>query len=116
MNDATTAADVFSFPSDQLNLLVDAGVISPCAFADVVSSANQEETVTAGTITMSFTLIPKQTITVTILYMTRALFPTSRQASLRIFSQLVRRPANSCYGLRRRFLFLHIRIYCRRAG
>ena len=42
MNDATTAADVFSFPSDQLNLLVDAGVISPCAFADVVSSANQE--------------------------------------------------------------------------
>ena len=50
MNDATTAADVFSFPSDQLNLLVDAGVISPCAFADVVSSANQEETVTAGTI------------------------------------------------------------------
>ena len=50
LNDATTAADVFSFPSDQLNKLVDAGVISQVAFKDAVTEANAEETVKAGTI------------------------------------------------------------------
>lgn len=50
LNDATTAADVFSFPSDQLNKLVDAGVISQVAFKDAVTEANAEETVTAGTL------------------------------------------------------------------
>lgn len=50
LNDATTAADVFSFPSDQLNKLVDAGVISQVAFKDAVTEANAEETVKAGTL------------------------------------------------------------------
>lgn len=51
LNDASVAADVFSFPSDQLNKLVDAGVISPVAkgFVDAVTSANSEDTVKAGT-------------------------------------------------------------------
>ena len=51
LNDASVAADVFSFPSDQLNKLVDAGVISPVAkgFVEAVTSANSEDTVKAGT-------------------------------------------------------------------
>ena len=50
MNDASTAADVFSFASDQLNKLVDAKVIAPVAFVDAVSSMNAEACVTAGTL------------------------------------------------------------------
>ena len=51
LNDASAAADVFSFPSDQLNKLVDAGVIAPVAkgFTDYVTSENSEDTVKAGT-------------------------------------------------------------------
>ena len=51
LNDASAAADVFSFPSDQLNKLVDAGVIAPVAkgFSDYVTSSNSEDTVKAGT-------------------------------------------------------------------
>lgn len=49
LNDASVAADVFSFPSDQLNKLVDAGVIAPVAFKDAVTEANSEDTVKAGT-------------------------------------------------------------------
>lgn len=51
LNDASAAADVFSFPSDQLNKLVDAGVIAPVAkgFTDYVSSSNSEDTIKAGT-------------------------------------------------------------------
>lgn len=51
LNDASVAADVFSFPSDQLNKLVDAGVISPVAkgFLDTVTTINSEDTVKAGT-------------------------------------------------------------------
>lgn len=52
LNDASAAADVFSFPSDQLNKLVDAGVIAPVAkgFKDYVTSENSEDTVKAGTL------------------------------------------------------------------
>ena len=52
LNDASVAADVFSFPSDQLNKLVDAGVIAPVAkgFVDTVTTANSEDTIKAGTI------------------------------------------------------------------
>ncbi len=50
LNDASVAADVFSFASDQLNKLVDAKVIADVAFADYVTEKNAEETVTAGTI------------------------------------------------------------------
>ena len=50
LNDASTAADVFSIPSDQLNKLVDAGVISQVAFKDAVTEANSEETVKAATL------------------------------------------------------------------
>ena len=50
LTDATTAADVFSIPSDQLNKLVDAGVISQVAFKDAVTEANSEEPVKAATL------------------------------------------------------------------
>lgn len=52
LNDASAAADVFSFPSDQLNKLVDAGVVAPVAkgFTDYVTSENSEDTVKAGTL------------------------------------------------------------------
>ena len=43
LNDATTVADVFSIPSDQLNKLVDAGVISQVAFKDAVTEANSRK-------------------------------------------------------------------------
>ena len=51
LNDASAAADVFSFPSDQLNKLIDAGVIAPVAkgFTDYVTSENSEDTVKAST-------------------------------------------------------------------
>ena len=51
LNDASAAADVFSLPSDQLNKLVDAGVIAPVAkgFTEYVTSSNSEDTVKAGT-------------------------------------------------------------------
>ncbi len=52
LNDATTAADVFSFPSDQLNKLVNAGVLAGVApaFADAVTEQNDEETVKSATL------------------------------------------------------------------
>ena len=50
MNDASTAADVFSFASDQLNKLVDAKVIAPVAFTKAVTDMNSEACVTAGTL------------------------------------------------------------------
>ena len=51
LNDASAAADVFSFPSDQLNKLVDAGVLAPVAkgFTEYVTSSNSEDTIKAGT-------------------------------------------------------------------
>ena len=50
LNDATVAADVFGFPSDQLNKLVDAGVIAPVAFYEQVTAMNDAETIAAGTL------------------------------------------------------------------
>ncbi len=52
LNDASVAADVFGLPSDQLNKLVDAGVIAPVAkgFVDYVTSSNSEDTIKAGTL------------------------------------------------------------------
>ena len=50
LNDASVAADVFSFASDQLNKLVDAKVIAEVAFTDYAKETNVEETITAGTI------------------------------------------------------------------
>lgn len=49
-NDASVAADVFSFASDQLNNLVDAKVISEVAFVDAVTEMNSPETVKSATI------------------------------------------------------------------
>ena len=49
LNDATVAADVFGFPSDQLNKLVEAGVIAPVAFVDQVTAMNDPETIKSGT-------------------------------------------------------------------
>lgn len=50
LNDPETAADVFSFASDQLNKLVNAGVISEVAFVDTATKSNSPETIEAGTI------------------------------------------------------------------
>ena len=50
LNDASVAADVFSIPSDQLNGLVEAGVIAEVAFKDAVIAANSEDTIKAGTL------------------------------------------------------------------
>ncbi len=52
LNDATTAADVFAFPSDQLNKLVNADVLAQVApaFVDAVTEQNDEEAVASGTI------------------------------------------------------------------
>lgn len=50
LNDASVAADVFSFPSDQLNKLVNAKVIAEVAFPEYETEINAEETVKAGTI------------------------------------------------------------------
>lgn len=51
LNDASAAADVFSFPSDQLNKLIDAGVLAPVAkgFVDTVTSENSEDTIKSAT-------------------------------------------------------------------
>ena len=49
-NDAETAADVFSFASDQLRDMVEAKVISEVAFVDAVTKYNTPETVTSATI------------------------------------------------------------------
>ena len=61
LNDASAAADVFSFPSDQLNKLVDAGVIAPVAkgFTDFVSTSNSEDTVKAGPISDTLYAFPE---------------------------------------------------------
>ncbi len=50
LNDASVAADVFSFPSDQLNKLVNAKVIAEVAFPEYEAEINAEETIKAGTI------------------------------------------------------------------
>ncbi len=50
LNDASTAADVFGLPSDQLNKLVNAKVIKEVAFADEVTANNDENVVNAATI------------------------------------------------------------------
>lgn len=49
-NDPSVAADVFSLPSDQLNKLVDAGVIAPVAFKETVTAKNSEDTIKGGTL------------------------------------------------------------------
>lgn len=52
LNDASTAADVFGLPSDQLNKLVNAKVIQKVAtsFLDDVKANNEENVVKAGTV------------------------------------------------------------------
>lgn len=50
LTDAEVAADVFAFPSDQLNKLVNAGVLAKVAFVDAVKEQHSEATVEAGTI------------------------------------------------------------------
>lgn len=50
LNDASTAADVFGIPSDQLNKLVNAKVIQEVYFADDVKASNAESVVEAGTV------------------------------------------------------------------
>lgn len=49
INDPNKAADVFSFPSDQLQDLIDAQAITDVVFADEVTAANTKESVNAAT-------------------------------------------------------------------
>lgn len=48
LSDVHNAADVFSFPDDQLNVLVSAGALYPVPNADEVKKANLEESVNAA--------------------------------------------------------------------
>ena len=48
LSDVHNAADVFSFPDDQLNALVSAGALYPVPNADEVKKANLEESVNAA--------------------------------------------------------------------
>lgn len=48
LNDAKTAADVFGFPSDQIDKLYPAGVIAPVLFADEVTATNTAASVAAA--------------------------------------------------------------------
>lgn len=50
LNDASVAADVFGFASDQLNNLVTAKVISKVAYSDAVKERDTEESVAAATV------------------------------------------------------------------
>ena len=50
LNDASAAADVFGFASDQLNKLQTAGVISPAAYSEDIKSRDTAESVSAATI------------------------------------------------------------------
>ncbi|MDD5796805.1 MAG: extracellular solute-binding protein [Oscillospiraceae bacterium] len=50
LNDASTAADVFGIPSDQINKLVNAKVLQEVAFADDVKANNSQGCVEAATI------------------------------------------------------------------
>lgn len=50
LSDASVAADVFGFASDQLNNLVTAKVISKVAYADAVKERDTEESVSAATV------------------------------------------------------------------
>lgn len=61
LNDPSAAADVFGFPSDQLNKLITADVIAKCAYADAVSKANSEESVNAGTSNKTLYCYPETT-------------------------------------------------------
>lgn len=49
-SDVDAAADVFGFAGDQLDNLINAGVIAPCAYADNVKAINSAESVAAGTV------------------------------------------------------------------
>lgn len=50
LNDASVAADVFGFASDQLNKLQTAGVISQAAYAEDIKARDTAESVSAATI------------------------------------------------------------------
>ena len=50
LNDASAAADVFGFASDQLNKLQTAGVIAQAAYADDISKRDTAESVSAATL------------------------------------------------------------------
>ena len=50
LNDASVAADVFGFASDQLNKLQTAGVISQAAYAEDIKNRDTAESVSAATI------------------------------------------------------------------
>ena len=50
LNDASAAADVFGFASDQLNKLQTAGVIAQAAYAEDISKRDTAESVSAATL------------------------------------------------------------------
>ncbi|MCH5296192.1 MAG: hypothetical protein J1E85_00820 [Ruminococcus sp.] len=60
-SDVDAAADVFGFASDQLDNLINSGVISECAYAENVIAMNTEESVKAGTVDGKLYYYPETT-------------------------------------------------------
>lgn len=60
-SDADAAADVFGFAGDQLDNLINAGVISPCAYPENVKAMNSPESVAAGTVKDTLYYYPETT-------------------------------------------------------
>lgn len=60
-SDVDAAADVFGFASDQLDNLINSGVISECAYTENVIAMNTEESVKAGTVDGKLYYYPETT-------------------------------------------------------
>lgn len=60
-SDVDAAADVFGFASDQLDNLINSGVIAECAYPENVTAMNTEESVNAGTVDGKLYYYPETT-------------------------------------------------------
>lgn len=60
-SDIDAAADVFGFASDQLDNLINAGVIGECAYSENVIAMNTEESIAAGTVDGKLYYYPETT-------------------------------------------------------
>ncbi len=60
-SDIDAAADVFGFASDQLDNLINAGVIAQCAYPENVTAMNSEDSVAAGTVNDTIYYYPETT-------------------------------------------------------
>ena len=60
-SDVDAAADVFGFASDQLDNLINSGVIAQCAYPENVTAMNTEESIAAGTVDGTLYYYPETT-------------------------------------------------------